>query len=175
MKVYLIRHSEPSYDQVAAAGLRGYGRELRPLTDRGIQIARERAKDPLFQEVQLMIASPYTRALQTALEFVRYHDIPLKVELGLREWQPDNTGARIDNDELAEAAYQAFLKHPHERPADCPYHYDTIEDMQNRFMAVLKRYANQYDCIACVSHGTIISQMGPWSGLDYCDVQQLNI
>ncbi|RRK11639.1 histidine phosphatase family protein [Lactiplantibacillus garii] len=175
MKVYLIRHSEPTYDQVTAANLHGYGRELGALTTRGIQIARKRAHDPLFKNVQLILASPYTRALQTALEFVRYNDLPLKVELDLREWQPDNTGKRADNDQQAAAAYQAYLEHPHVRPADCPFHYDTAEEMRTRFTNVLKRYAANYNCIACISHGEIIHQLGDWNALDYCDVREMDV
>ena len=66
MKVYLIRHSEPTYQQVTTAGLTGFGRELGGLTDRGIMLAQQCAQQPLFAQVQLILSSPYTRALQTA-------------------------------------------------------------------------------------------------------------
>ena len=95
MKVYLIRHSEPTYEQVTTAGLTGFGRELGSLTDRGIMLAQQCAQQPLFAQVQLILSSPYTRALQTALEIVRFNDIPLKVELGLHEWLPDDTGVGL--------------------------------------------------------------------------------
>jgi broad specificity phosphatase PhoE len=40
MKVYLIRHSEPTYQQATDAGLQGFGRELGGLTENGIVIAK---------------------------------------------------------------------------------------------------------------------------------------
>lgn len=51
MKVYLIRHSEPTYQQVTTAGLTGFGRELGGLTDRGIMLAQQCAQQPLFAQV----------------------------------------------------------------------------------------------------------------------------
>ncbi|MFQ4156055.1 hypothetical protein ACKE7A_02895 [Lactiplantibacillus argentoratensis] len=44
MKVYLIRHSEPTYQQVTTAGLTGFGRELGALTDRGIMLTQQCAQ-----------------------------------------------------------------------------------------------------------------------------------
>ncbi|MCG0632629.1 nickel transporter [Lactiplantibacillus plantarum] len=58
MKVYLIRHSEPTYQQVTTAGLTGFGRELGGLTDRGIMLAQQCAQQPLFAQVQLILSSP---------------------------------------------------------------------------------------------------------------------
>lgn len=176
MKVYLIRHSEPTYTQVNAAGLRGYGRELGQLTEHGIQIAQQRAHDPLFKDVQLLLSSPYTRTLQTGLEIVRFNDLPLKVELNLREWQPDVTGKRTDTDAEASAAYQVYQQYPNQRPSDAPLPYETVPELRARVLNVFKQYQTQgYQCIACVTHGELIHQLVPGGDLDFCDVRELTI
>lgn len=175
MKVYLIRHSEPTYEQPLQAGLTGFGRELGGLTPHGILLAQQRAHDPRLKQVQLLLASPYTRALQTALEIVRYNDIPLKVELGLREWQPDTSGRRTDTVEESGAAYVTYQKHPNQRPADSHRPYETVPELRARLLGVLKNYAPHYDCIACVCHGELIRQFQDWGDLDYCELREVTI
>ena len=175
MKVYLIRHSEPTYQQVTTAGLTGFGRELGGLTDRGIMLAQQCAQQPLFAQVQLILSSPYTRALQTALEIVRFNDIPLKVELGLHEWLPDNTGIRTDTDEQAATAYKLYRQHAGKRTIASPLPYETAAEMKTRVLATLNKYATSYDCIACVTHGEVMRQFGDQKDVDYCGVRVIAV
>ncbi|MCG0555070.1 histidine phosphatase family protein [Lactiplantibacillus plantarum] len=175
MKVYLIRHSEPTYQQVTTAGLTGFGRELGGLTDRGIMLAQQCAQQPLFAQVQLILSSPYTRALQTALEIVRFNDIPLKVELGLHEWLPDNTGSRTDTDEQATTAYKLYRQHAGKRTTASPLPYESAAEMKARVLATLNKYAASYDCIACVTHGEVMQQFGDQKDVDYCGVRVIAV
>jgi Fructose-2,6-bisphosphatase len=92
MKIYLIRHSEPDFSQVDAAGYTGLARDLTRLTPKGIEIADKTAQSPIFNEVQMLLVSPYTRTMQTAQEILKYHQIPTQVELLLHEWRPDKSG-----------------------------------------------------------------------------------
>ncbi|WP_414840774.1 histidine phosphatase family protein [Enterococcus saccharolyticus] len=80
MKLYLIRHGEPDYDQVTEANYKGFGRDLSRLTSEGIKQAQAHAKQPLFNTIELLLVSPYTRTMQTALELTRDKDIPVLVE-----------------------------------------------------------------------------------------------
>ena len=47
------------------------------------------SKNECLQGAQLIVSSPYTRALQTASIISRAVDIPLQVEMELHEWLPD--------------------------------------------------------------------------------------
>ena len=170
MKAYLIRYSEPTYQQVTTAGLTGFGRELGGLTDRGIMLAQQCAQQPLFAQVQLILSSPYTRALQTALEIVRFNDIPLKVDLGLHEWLPDNTGSRTDIDEQAATAYKLYRQHAGKRTIASPLPYESAAEMKTRVLATLNKYAASYDCIACVTR-----QFGDQKDVDYCGVRVIAV
>lgn len=175
MKVYLIRHSEPTYQQATDAGLQGFGRELGGLTENGIVIAQKLAQQPIFDHVQLILASPYTRALQTGLELVRFNDIPLKVELELREWQPDNTGSRTDTDEQASVAYQLYRQHAGRRVTNSSLHYETAAEVKSRVLATLSKYAPTYDCIACVTHGEVMRQFGDQQDIEFCGVREIAV
>lgn len=92
MKIYLIRHGEPDYGQVTEAKYKGFGRDLSRLTSDGIQQAQAIANHAIFDESELLLVSPYTRTMQTALEITRFKEIPVCVELLLHEWLPDKTG-----------------------------------------------------------------------------------
>ncbi|ALO03106.1 phosphoglycerate mutase family protein [Lactiplantibacillus paraplantarum] len=175
MQVYLIRHSEPTYQQVTSAGLTGFGRELGGLTDRGIILAQQCAQQPLFAQVQLILSSPYTRALQTALEIVRFNDVPLKVELGLHEWLPDQTGTRTDTDEQAGQAYKLYRQHMGERTAASPLPYESAAEIKAQVLATFSKYAASYDCIACVTHGEVMRQFGDHNDVDYCGVRVITV
>jgi len=166
MQVHLIRHSEPTYAQVNKANFTGFGRELGALTAHGIELAQQRAHDPLFQNVQLMLTSPYTRALQTALEIVRFNDLPLKVELGLHEWLPDISGQRTDTDEEASAAYATYRQNNGERISYGGLPYESAVEVKNRVTDTLAKYAQQYDCTACVTHGEVMRQFGNHRDVD---------
>ena len=66
MKIVFIRHGEPDKAEVDKRGFIGQGRDLAPLTELGIRQAEEVSANPLLNGGQVIVASPYTRALQTA-------------------------------------------------------------------------------------------------------------
>ena len=76
MTIYLMRHGEPTYRDTTALGLPGMGAELGQLRPEGIRQAEEAAKDPRIQDADLIVASPYPRALQTAAIVSRRIDRP---------------------------------------------------------------------------------------------------
>jgi broad specificity phosphatase PhoE len=63
---YLIRHGEADYSELMEHRFFGFGRGLAPLSEKGIMQANETAKDERLKSAELIISSPYTRALQTA-------------------------------------------------------------------------------------------------------------
>ena len=76
-KYILVRHGEPRYDEVRERHYFGMGYDLGRLTENGVAQAEARAKDSLFDDADLIISSPYTRALQTAAIISRLRNIPL--------------------------------------------------------------------------------------------------
>ena len=66
MKVVLIRHGEPRYDEVIKRGYIGQGYDLGKLTGRGVKQAINVSSSFRLDDAELIVSSPYTRALQTA-------------------------------------------------------------------------------------------------------------
>ncbi|MEK3713337.1 histidine phosphatase family protein [Paenibacillus sp. FSL R7-0333] len=88
---YLIRHGEPDWEINELYQLKGHGRDLVPLTDTGARQVYEAAKDERLQAAEIIVSSPYTRALQTAAILSKELGLDIRIEFDLREWQPDLT------------------------------------------------------------------------------------
>ena len=63
---YLVRHGEPTYKPVDVRKFIGHGRDLAPLTKNGIEGVKKTANDSRLKNCEIIVSSPYTRALQTA-------------------------------------------------------------------------------------------------------------
>ena len=86
---YLVRHGEANYDNMLENGFWGFGRDFAPLSEKGRQQAEITAKDARLKQAELIVSSPYTRALQTAQIISRETGIRVEVDIDLHEWIPD--------------------------------------------------------------------------------------
>ena len=91
MKIVFIRHGEPDFSEVDSRGFIGQGRDFAPLTKNGINQAEKVSKNPLLNNAQIIISSPYTRALQTAaiisknlIFWVDLANLLIKITIALR-------------------------------------------------------------------------------------------
>jgi broad specificity phosphatase PhoE len=80
-KLVLIRHGEPDYSYVTERGFKGHGRDLGQLTASGIEQAKLAAKDSRLDGAELIVASPYTRALQTAAIISKERNLDISISL----------------------------------------------------------------------------------------------
>ena len=78
----MIRHGEPCYSNVKDLGLVSYLGELTPL---GVAQAEDVSRDERLKGANIIIASPFTIALQTAAIISRETNIPLTVEPAFHE------------------------------------------------------------------------------------------
>ena len=109
MHLVMIRHGEQDYTLTESRGWRGPARELAPLTQRGITQAEAVEKDLRLQGCQLIISSPYTRALQTAAIISHHVGLPIEVAFGLHEWLVDTKYQNRDITDAIAAAQEASL------------------------------------------------------------------
>ena len=91
MKIFFIRHGEPDKLEVDKRGFIGQGRDLAPLTELGIKQAEEVSENPILKGCQIIVSSPYTRALQTSAIISKNLGIDIKVEVDIHEFIPDKT------------------------------------------------------------------------------------
>ena len=156
MKIVFIRHGEPDKAIVDARGFIGQGRDLAPLTDLGRQQAAQAADSPLLKGCQLIVASPYTRALQTAAIISRIAGLDLQVETDLHEFIPDKT-FQVKGEAENAALHKDFLRCRGEFPPGETRKWETIPEIIARTKPVLDKYAALgYDKIAVVAHGGVI-------------------
>ncbi|WNQ14114.1 histidine phosphatase family protein [Paenibacillus aurantius] len=113
---YLIRHGEADWAFKEERNLQHALRDFVPLTERGVQQAEQVLScHPHLQDCELILSSPYTRALQTSAIINRSLSLPIKVEYDLHEWTPDNWQA-ASVEELMEL-WEAYRKHNGLHPA----------------------------------------------------------
>lgn len=97
---YLIRHGKPDYTYGDTHGFIGQGHDFAPLKQDRIREVIETSKDARLKNAQIIVASPYTRALQTASIISKETGLEIVVEPDIREWQPDLTYQYKNSDEM---------------------------------------------------------------------------
>lgn len=148
---YLIRHGEADYSQLAEKGFWGFGRAFAPLSDIGIQQAEVTANDERLKMAEIIVSSPYTRALQTASIISRKIGLPITVEIDLHEWIPDKTNQNKTSEE-ASILKDEFVKYKGIYPPDMQMRWETVNEMRTRMQRVANKYVN-YEKVIFVGHG----------------------
>ena len=140
MLIYLVRHGEADYSHMSENGFVGFGRDFAPLSEKGIVQAEAAAMDERLAKAEIIVSSPYTRALQTAAIISRRTGIRLVVDTDLHEWMPDRTN-RYTSSEEAIALTKEFFDNKGVYPEGQP-RWETLEEMRVR----MRRAADRYSC-----------------------------
>jgi broad specificity phosphatase PhoE len=162
---YLVRHGEADYSELMEHHFFGFGRELAPLSENGMLQAEETAKDERLKRADIIITSPYTRALQTAQIISKETGIVVRVELDLHEWIPDLSN-RYSKSEEAFSLTEEFIKFKGVYPAGTKMQWETLDDMRKRMRRAADKYV-KHNKVILVGHGmslrtlTYIKQMKP--------------
>lgn len=168
---YLIRHAQPDYAPCSTRGYMGQGRDLAPLTEKGVQQAEAAAHDARLKDIKLIVSSPYTRALQTAAIISRITGAPLTIEVDLHEWIPDLT-FRFSTGDEAVALCEDFNRCRGEYPAGETRRWETLTALRKRVRAVADKYAHM-DGVALVSHGMALRTLRTMHDVGYAEIVEL--
>lgn len=160
-KFILIRHGEPTYDEVISLGFKGHGIALAPLTENGINEVLKLCENKELEGSDILISSPYTRAMQTASIIGMKHNLMVNVEILLHEWLVDvhhnynSTYEFTKNIKLAKKEWEEYLKNP-----NFVFSEDTesLLSVRNRALSVLENYCS-YNKVIVVTHGLLISML----------------
>jgi broad specificity phosphatase PhoE len=140
---YLIRHGKADYSYAEKNGHLAVFTNLAPLHRDYIYAVDETAKDERLKEAEIIIASPYTRALQTASIISKKTGIDITVESDLMEWQEDLTytynSFERQNELIAEYVRGDYT------------HCESREHLRNRIISVLEKY-KKYKKVIAVFH-----------------------
>ena len=178
MTVYLMRHGEPTYRDTAAMGLPGMGAELGQLTADGILQAETAAKDPRIQHADLIVSSPYPRALQTAAIVSRAIDCPIEVAVGIFEWLPRTDYSAASHTEITEAWNEYKANAGVHRPDDRYPLWETHEQMRARAIGAIQPFLARKDIgtLLIVCHGGIMRALMNTPALKkihFCEIREL--
>lgn len=174
MEIVFIRHGKPDYAPVNQRGFIGHGRSLAPLTPEGVRQAEEAADSPALQGVELIVASPLTRALQTAAIISRKTGVPLTVEVDLREWEPDLT-YQYGSSEESFALHHDFWQCRGEYPPGETRRWETIRQIIERTDPVYRKYFEAgYGKVAVVAHGGVIRRVTGKGIVPYCSPEAVD-
>lgn len=165
---YFIRHGEQDWDIVEKYKLKGQAIDLIPLTENGIKQANKAAKDVRIVKSDIIICSPYTRALQTASIISKETGIDLHVEFDLREWQSDLTFDYDSKTQLMEL-WHDYMMHNGVYPQGKIKPWETKENLKKRLNSVLVRYLN-YSNVTIVAHAEIFAALVPNNEILHCSI-----
>lgn len=140
---YLVRHGQPDYSPCDERGYRGHGRDLAPLSEEGIRQAELTAQDERLIGADIIVSSPYTRALQTAAIISKNTDINITVEVDLHEWMPDLTFQYKNFAECLELTND-FNKYKGVYPEGEVKRWESLYMLRHRVRKVVDKYSH-YD------------------------------
>jgi len=166
MEIVFIRHGKPDYTPCWERGFIGHGKDLACLVPEGIKQAEEVSKNPLLDGSELIVSSPYTRALQTAAIISKNTQLDITVEIDLHEFLPDKT-FQYKGKEESYILHKDFCDCFGSYPVCETRKWETIEEIKNRVIAVMKRYL-MYNKIIVVAHGGVIRRFTGGAEVNLC-------
>ena len=171
-KVILMRHSEPDYSFVEESKYRGHGLDLAQLTENGILIAEKASYDSRLDNTEIIVCSPYTRALQTAAIISKNRHLDIRVELGLHEWMPDLSFQYSSKDW---AAIATKLSHEHKGvcPEDSEIQFENLDKVFTRAKQALLKY-KEYSKIVVITHGIVIRRFVFIPVIPFCGITEID-
>jgi len=167
-----MRHSETDYSYVNAKKYIGHGKDLGQLTENGIQIAENASLDSRLDGAEIIVSSPYTRALQTAAIISKNRQLNIKVELDLHEWLPDLSFGYSDK-KAADNAVDLFMKNKGLCPEDSEIKYESSHDLFTRAKSSLLKYT-EYSKIIVVTHGMVMHRFLSTPSIPFCGIYEID-
>lgn len=173
MKIIFIRHGEPDKAYVDEKEFIGHGRDLAPLTELGIIQANEVSNNPSLNGSQIIVSSPYTRALQTAAIISKKTGLDIKVEVDLHEFIPDKT-FMVKGEEENKDLHVDFMTCMGKYPEGETRKWETIHEIILRSKAVMDKYFDLgYEKIIIVAHGGVIRRYTGIGMIAHCEVSEI--
>lgn len=170
---YLIRHGEPDYSKIGTKIYQGVGVDFSSLSKLGVCQIKKAAKDNRLKEAEIIISSPYTRALHSAAILSKELNLEIIIETDLHEWVNDKNYNCIGKNN-SDISYQEFCEFNGRYPKgkDCQWENDEI--LKNRITGVLNKYI-EYDKVIVVCHGMLIHSIFQDHWLECGEIVEYNL
>lgn len=151
---YFVKHGESDYSRRNTKIYQGFGVNLSPMSELGIEQIKKCAKDERLKEADIILSSPYTRALQTAAILSKELNVDIVIETDLHEWLA-NKNYIYETDDIAEACYREYEENNGIYPFDEEKKWEDAKTIRKRVFEVLEKYAH-YDNVIVACHGMMI-------------------
>lgn len=170
-QVLLIRHAEADYSFPRKWNTLGWGADLAPLTEQGERQAADLAPRLRAWAPGILLTSPTTRALSTALIAVHNTAIRTKVEFDLHEWVPDMTFRWSDISQVQQSSRE-LKACGGEWPDGQERCWEPLSHVRSRALAVLQRYRDR-SRVAVICHEGVIWSLTGESETDNCGTREI--
>ncbi|MFG1814199.1 histidine phosphatase family protein [Kribbella sp. NPDC049174] len=172
--VFLVRHGEPGSPQIDAEGWWGPARDWAPIPAKGIEQAKVAGRELRRVGAYRIVASPMTRALQTASLIAAETHLPLTaVEIDLREWLPDSTLSWRGLSDV-QALSSDFEQCQGEWPPGETRLWEPLSSVRDRALNALRRQASgQSEPFIAVCHATVIRALTGHTHTEFCGIRVL--
>ena len=151
---YFVKHGKTDYSKRNAKIYQGFGVNLSPMSELGIEQIKKSAQDERLKNADIILISPYTRALQTAAILSKELNIDIVVETDLHEWLA-NKNYIYDSDEIAENSYREYEANQGVYPFDKEQVWEDAKTIRKRVFKVLEKYSH-YKKVIIACHGMMI-------------------
>lgn len=151
---YFVRHGKTDYSERNTKIYQGFGVQLSPLSELGIRQIKETAKDERLQGTDLILSSPYTRAVQTAAILSKELGADIAIETDLHEWLA-NKNYLYDEDEIAENSFREYQENHGIYPPGEEKIWEDAATIKARILHVLEKYKH-YNKVIIACHGLMI-------------------
>ncbi len=159
--LHLVRHGEPDYEPVNSRGWPGAAADLSPLTPTGVEQAARAAAalDTAESKATYLVASPMTRALQTAAIIGHRLGLEVQVDFDLREWLCDDTFRWTHFDDVL-AAYDDLNRCGGEWPPGEVKAWEPLSAVRRRVVEAVRRHVDRCEgALVVVCHAVVIRSL----------------
>lgn len=164
MELTLIRHSIPDYTKLSENDST-YLPTKAHLSEEGILLAENNFKNIDFSENEIILCSPFQRALDTSSVLTKFIDIPIFIEEDLHEWLPDKNFEYKIKD--IKPLYKDYVSN---NGIGIDTIWETDLEVKNRVYNVLNKY-NNYEKVIIVAHSRLFKIC---FGLNKCDFASIS-
>ena len=150
----LMRHGQPDFSGLDKWNARGWPADIAPLAAAGEEQVRRQFDRIAEFAPEIIVSSPVTRSLHTALLVLPRVNVPCKVEFDLHDWVADLSLQRLTLEEMQRRGSEFDSRHGEWPPGETRP-WETNSAMRARVLGVLSRYLT-YRRVLAVFHNAPI-------------------
>jgi broad specificity phosphatase PhoE len=153
----LMRHGQSDYSGPRKWNSPGWGADLAPLTSLGEKQVQDQIGKIHKFDPNVVITSPATRAIHSALVLRQELQVPFKVEFDLHEWVTDRSFRWTTLGDV-EKLWSEYEKCNGKWPIGETRPWEQLESVHMRVIRVLRQYLD-YERVLVVCHGEVIKAL----------------